>query len=126
MTGNGQFDLCSSRSAAQNSESRAYSFGPLAHPRQSPVPVASGVEYLRVDPTAIVAYEKPQMAGRIFEFNLDIARAGVTECVYHRFAADPIYFLADHRAQRLGRSFSNHPKISFSCDTEFLLNRGKC
>src|SRR6267378_4925639 len=65
---NGEFNLCASRRTTQDSESRADSFGPLAHSRQTPVPVASCPDYQRVNPAAIVANEKSQVARCIFEF----------------------------------------------------------
>jgi hypothetical protein len=61
------------------------------------VPVAPRADDLRVDAAAIVAYQKSQVARRVLDFDFDLAPPGVAEGVYHRFAADPVYFLADRR-----------------------------
>jgi len=43
------------------------------------VPFAPGLQYLEVDPAAVVADKNAQLTGLIFEFNLDPAGSGMPE-----------------------------------------------
>lgn len=57
-----QLDLSPVRMTARNLKFCSDSFRPLAHAQEAPMPVASRLHYLGIDPAAIVADEKPQLA----------------------------------------------------------------
>lgn len=79
----------------ENSEFSTDSFRSLTHTGQPPVPFAAGLQYLEVNPAAVVADENTQLTGLIFEFNLNPAGSGVPEGIHQGFSPNGIKFIAD-------------------------------
>src|SRR5438552_3304154 len=57
LTWDAQFDLCSSRGAAPDIESRAGFLCPLAHSRKSPMPVTARPKHSGVNPATVITDE---------------------------------------------------------------------
>src|SRR5258706_15245416 len=70
-----------------------------------------GVKYRLVDPATVVADRQTQLPARITDFDLNLARVGMSECIGNRFTTDAIGFLTDDRMQRLGRPLYHHGEM---------------
>src|SRR5208283_2322682 len=78
----------------------AHQFGPFAHPTQA---VVSGtlafVQELRINAYSIIPNPQAKLPFVIPEFDFDLARLGVLECIAHCFAGNPVDFVSQYRMQ---------------------------
>ena len=63
------------------------------------------------DALAIIADAEPKLLLVIADFHFDALRSGVTEGVAHRFADNPVDFIAQNRMQVARRAFHLHSEI---------------
>src|SRR4030081_3620883 len=66
------------------------------------------------------------MAGLVPEFDLNVARTGVAECVDQSFAANKINLVPHRRTQRPPRASHNDPETDLLWKPKFLVDSGKC
>jgi hypothetical protein len=76
------------------------------------VTFSAGVQYLRVDPAAIIANQNLQLVRGIFQFQFDAARLGVPERIYQGLACDTVHLISDHWVQGTGLPFRNDSIIN--------------
>src|SRR6185295_20103004 len=100
-----QFDLGARSRAAADREAPADACGALLHARDAPVAGGSGARNVRVDTAAVVANEEPQLARRVFDFDLDRLGARVTERVQQSLAPDPVHFIPHRGIELPGAAF---------------------
>src|SRR5216683_813669 len=75
MAGDGHLDTGASFHPAPNAELRADSLGPFPHPGQAPMSFPAGAQDLRIDATAIVGNDQPEMPVRVFDLDFNRSRA---------------------------------------------------
>jgi hypothetical protein len=92
MTWHRQFDLCSGRRTAPDFESRADSFGPLAHPLQTAVSIRSPPQFSGINPAPVVAHGDAQFAGPILDLGLDSGCPGMAASIDQRLTANAVNF----------------------------------
>src|ERR1700686_3960887 len=71
VTWDGQFNLRSRRHSAPDAEPAADFLCPFAHPRQSPVALATRLQHVGVDTASIVAHEYLHLLGGILYLEVD-------------------------------------------------------
>src|SRR3954467_13617805 len=76
-----QFHFGTGRGAAADPQASADAPRTLAHARHTPMPFPAGGHPPRVDAAAVVAHEHAQLLRRIFQFDLNMRRARMTEGV---------------------------------------------
>ena len=89
-------------------ESRADSFGPLAHPLQAPVSIP--IQGTRVDSTPVVANGDAQFSAPIVDLRFDALGLGMPVRIKNRFPANAVYFVARPCLQLSRPAFYNHSK----------------
>lgn len=99
VTGHTQLHFRSRRVATDKLEGRSDPLRSLPHPRQSPMSDSACLQYVLVDPTAVVAHKYAQLTGGIMEFHPDPGGPGVAERIDHGFSPDGIDFIANDRMQ---------------------------
>src|SRR6516225_9319266 len=105
---------------AQYSQFSPNSFRTFFHSGQPPVPVTPGPHNFRIDSFAIVAYQHPQMARRVFQLDLNASCPGVLKGIGKRLASDEVNFVTDYRSQWPRCTLNNNAKFDFRADREFL------
>ena len=91
----GEFDFGAGVGSGPDAEAGADVGGAFAHDTQAPVGFAAGAEELGVDACAVVADGYAQLAGGIFEFDLDLFCLGMAQGVKQGFAGDQVDLVKD-------------------------------
>src|SRR5580692_490216 len=125
MAGNGELHLGSGRGAAPYVEFSADSLCAFAHAGQAPMSFPSGQQQLRIDSAPIVAHHHSELAGRVFELNLDALGARVLESIDQRFAADAINLVTQHWVQGSRLAIHDNSKSNVVLAGEFFLDARK-
>src|SRR4030088_1661670 len=90
------------------------------------MPLATYVQYLRVDSTTIVAHNNPKIPACILYFYFYSIRSSMQKCIYQGFTADAVHLVADCGSQRAPRTLNNDTVTDLFVDGEFLPHAREC
>src|SRR5581483_4419534 len=106
-----QLDLSAVRDPTRKAKSRTDSFGPLAHPLQTPVSITSPLQYLRSNAATVVAHDDAQFGGPILDLHFDLCRVRMAAGIDNRLAANTINFVTQPCSQTSFPAMNNHAKV---------------
>src|SRR5258705_9013901 len=84
------------------------------------MPLATCIQHLRVDPTAIVAHHNPKIPACILHFYFYRIRFCMPKCIYESLAADAVYLVPDRGSQRASVVVADDAITDVFIDGEFL------
>src|ERR1700730_2258844 len=90
------------------------------------MPLATGFQHLRIDPTAIVAHHDPKIPACILYLYFYSIRSSVQKCIDEGLTTDAVHLVADCRSQRASDAMSNDAVANLFVDGEFLPHAREC
>src|SRR5260370_10725669 len=90
------------------------------------MPLATCIQYLRVDSATIVAHHDPKIRASILYFYLYTIRLSVQKSIYEGLTADAVHLVADRGSQRAPDAVSNDAVTDLFVDGEFLPHAREC
>ena len=102
---------------------RPDSLCPLAHPRYAKVSrFSAGLQYLGVDPLAIVTHPQTKLILIVADLHFDVAGSGVCEGISDHLARDPVDLVLQHWRYVLLLAFDQNA-VAWSLPIQFLSRR---
>src|SRR5260370_19254635 len=90
------------------------------------MPLATCIQYVRIDSTTIVTHYYPKIPACILYFYFYSIRLSMQKCIYEGFTTDAVNLVADCGSQRASNAVSDDAVTNLFVDGEFLSHAREC